>query len=113
DDSKMRESLLQKEFEEQKERLEENEKQENPDLKEIFAIREKYLPLTSLLKNKTGFQELENYPQEIRYYLACPEEKKKKLQAERDKIERKIDSVSGKKLVQKLRRKNDLETRIK
>ncbi|CAG8840736.1 29887_t:CDS:2, partial [Racocetra persica] len=87
DDSKMRESLLQKEIEGQKEKFEENEKQENPDPKEIFAIREKYRPLTSLFQNKTGFQE--------------------------DKIERKINSASGKKLVRKLRRKNDLETRIK
>ncbi|CAG8771709.1 7956_t:CDS:2, partial [Racocetra persica] len=128
DDSKMRKSLLQKEIEEQKEKFEENglkitekdikeakqlEKNENPDLKKIFALREKNRPLTSLLKNKTGFQKLENYPQEIRYYLACPDEKKEKLQAERDKIERKINSVSGEKLVRKLRRKNDLENRIK
>ncbi|CAG8455101.1 15933_t:CDS:10 [Cetraspora pellucida] len=128
DDSQMRKSLLQKEIEEQKEKFEENglkiteedikkakklEKEENPDLKKIFALREKNHPLTSLLKNKTGFQELENYPQEIRYYLACPDEKKEKLQAERDKIERKINSVSGETLVRKLRRKNDLENRIK
>ncbi|CFW92836.1 Putative ABC transporter permease protein [endosymbiont DhMRE of Dentiscutata heterogama] len=139
DDSQMRKSLLQKEIEEQKEKFEENglkitgretdailksweedikkakrlEKNENPDLKKIFALREKNRSLTSLLKNKTGFQKLENYPQEIRYYLACPDEKKEKLQAERDKIERKINSVSGEKLVRKLRRKNDLENRIK
>ncbi|CAG8574761.1 5335_t:CDS:2 [Ambispora gerdemannii] len=89
----MKESLLQKEIEEQGEKLEEkglkikgkktegilkdwrndmkaakqSEKKENKnnqDIKKIFEIREKNRPLTSLLKGKIGYQRLEDYPQE-------------------------------------------------
>ena len=142
DNSKMKESLLQKEIEEQKEKLEEKglkikekktksiledwkndmkeakelekkEEKDNQDIKKIFEIREKNLPLTSLLKNKIGYQQLEHYPQEVGYYLAQGKERKAKLEAEKNKINKKISSVSGEKLAKKLRRKNDLETKIK
>ena len=142
DNSKMKKSLLQKEIEEQKEKLEEKgleikgkktkrilddwkedmkaakrlekkENKDNQDIKKIFETREKNRSLTSLLKNKTGYQQLENYPQEVDYYLARGKEKKGKLEAERDKINKKIKSTSGEKLARKLRRKNNLETRIK
>ncbi|CAG8614237.1 8824_t:CDS:2, partial [Ambispora leptoticha] len=84
------------------------EKKENPDIKKIFEIREKNRPLTSLLKNKVGYQQLEKYPQEVDYYLAKDEERKVKLEVERGKIEKEISSVEGEELDQKLRRKNDL-----
>ena len=94
-------------------RLEKKENKDNQDIKKIFETREKNRSLTSLLKNKTGYQQLENYPQEVDYYLARGKEKKDKLEAERDKINKKIKSASGEKLARKLRRKNNLETRIK
>jgi len=94
-------------------RLEKKEEKDNRDIKEIFEIREKNRPLTSLLENKTGYQQLENYPQEVDYYLLQGEERKNKLGAERDKINKKIKGASGEKLARKLRRKNNLETRIR
>jgi len=94
-------------------RLEKKEKKNNQEIKEIFELKEKNRPLTALLKNKIGYQQLEQYPQEVDYYLARGKEKKDKLEAERDKINKKIKSASGEKLARKLRRKNDLETRIK
>jgi len=94
-------------------RLEKKENKDNQDIKKIFETREKNRSLTSLLKNKTGYQQLENYPQEVDYYLARGKEEKGKLEAERDKINKKIKSTSGEKLARKLRRKNNLETRIK
>ena len=66
-----------------------------------------------MLKNKTGYQKLEDHPQEVYYYLAPSEEREKKLKVKKDKIEKKITSVTGDKLAKKLRRKNDLEIRIK
>src|SRR5205085_10658062 len=93
--------------------LEKKEEKDNQDIKKIFEIREKNLPLTSLLKNKLGYQQLEHYPQEVGYYLAQGKERKAKLEAEKNKINKKISSVSGEKLAKKLRRKNDLETKIK
>src|SRR6185312_4262094 len=93
-------------------RLEKKEKKNNQEIKEIFELKEKNRPLTALLKNKIGYQQLEQYPQEVDYYLARGKEKKDKLEAERDKINKKIKSASGEKLARKLRRKNDLETRI-
>src|SRR5256885_12574609 len=94
-------------------RLEKQENKDNRDIKKIFEIREKNRPLTLLLKNKTGYQQLENYPQEVDYYLLQGEERKNKLGAERDKINKKIKGTSGEKLARKLRRKNNLETRIR
>ena len=94
-------------------RLEKKEEKDNRDIKKIFEIREKNRPLTSLLENKTGYQQLENYPQEVDYYLLQGEERKNKLGAERDKINKKIKGASGEKLARKLRRKNNLETRIR
>ena len=85
---------------------------ENQNLKRVFAIREKNRPLTALFKTKTGCQQLEDYPQEIDYYLAPDEEKEKELKAEKEKIEKEIGQVEGEKLANKLRRKNDLENRI-
>jgi hypothetical protein len=87
----------------------------NPDqsVKEIFEIEEKNRPLTLLLKNKTGFQKLEDYPQEVDYYLTPSQERKKKLEAEKEKVRKKISGSTGEKLARKLRRKNDLELRIK
>ena len=139
DDSKMRESLLGKEIEEQKEKLEarglkikekktedilrdwkkdmENvksmRKEENQNIKKIFEIREKNRPLTLLLKNKTGYQQLEEYPQEVDYYLDQDKERESKLKTERDEIEKEIGNSTGEKLTKKLQRKNDLEKRIK
>ena len=89
------------------------EKKKNPDIKKIFEIREKNRPLTSLLKGKIGYQRLEDYPQEVDYYLAKDEERKTKLEAEQKKKEKKLGSVSGTKLAKKLRRNNELEIRIK
>ena len=66
-----------------------------------------------LLKNKTGYQQLEEYPQEVDYYLARDKERRNKLKAEKDEIEKKINNVTEGKLSKKLRRKNDLEIRIK
>src|SRR4051812_16686610 len=90
--------------------LEENE---DSNIKGIFEIRERNRPLTILLKGKVGYQQLENYPQEADYYLLKNEEKKSKLEAEKEKISKEISSVSGEKLVEKLRRKKDLEINIK
>ncbi|CAG8611053.1 4113_t:CDS:2, partial [Ambispora gerdemannii] len=120
DDSKMKKSLLEKEIEEQKEKLEEKdmrrandlEKEEDKEIEKIFEIRGKNCSLTTLLKNKIGHQQLENYPQEVDYYLAKKEEKKEKLETEKGQIDKEISSASGEKLAKKLRRKNDLETRI-
>jgi len=89
--------------------LEEND---DPDIKKIFETREKNRPLTILLKGKIGHQKLENYPQELDYYLAQIEELGSKLKEEKEKINKEISSASGKKLVRKLQRKKDLETRI-
>ena len=93
--------------------VKELKKKEPQDLKKIFEIREKNRPLTALLKNKTGHQQIEGYPQEVDYYLAQDEEKESKLKAEKNKVEKKISRVKGEKLTKKLRRKNDLEMRIK
>jgi uncharacterized membrane-anchored protein YitT (DUF2179 family) len=141
DNSKMRKSLLEKEIEEQKEKLEERgleikgkkteyilkdwrdemetvkqlklKKKEDQDLKKIFEIEEKNRPLTSLLKNKTGYQKLEDYPQEVDYYLAQDEEKGKQLKAEKEEVEKGMSGVAGEALTKKLWRKNNLEMRIK
>ena|SRR5947209_5863852 len=88
------------------------EKEEDKEIEKIFEIREKNCSLTTLLKNKIGHQQLENYPQEVDYYLAKKEEKKEKLEAEKGQIDKEISGASGEKLAKKLRRKNDLETRI-
>jgi hypothetical protein len=45
--------------------------------------------------------------------LAKKEERKEGLEREKEKISEKIIGTSGEKLTRKLRRKNDLETRIK
>ncbi|CAG8568341.1 4687_t:CDS:2 [Paraglomus occultum] len=89
------------------------EKEENRNIKKIFEIRERNRPLTSLLKNKTGYQKLEDYPQEVDYYLAESAEKKNKLEKEKKEIEKELPNASGTELVKKLQRNNDLETRIK
>ena len=89
------------------------EKKADQDIKEVFEIRERNRPLTFLLKSKIGHQQLENYPQEVNYYLAQDEERKKKLEAEQEKIVKKLGSVSGEKLTRKLRRNSDLKIRIK
>ncbi|MEG7978518.1 MAG: hypothetical protein NY202_00950 [Mollicutes bacterium UO1] len=89
-----------------------SEKEENPNVKQIFEIREKNHPLTALLKGKIGYQKLESYPQEIDYYLAKKEEVKSRLETEKKQVDKKINSVSGKELESKLQRKNDLATRI-
>ena len=91
--------------------MEKKEGKNDKDIKEILEIRGKNRPLTSFLKGKTGYQQLENYPQEVDYYLARGKEKKDKLEAERDKINKKIKGTSGEKLARKLRRKNNLETK--
>ena len=88
-------------------------KEKNQNIKKIFEIREKNRPLTLLLKNKTGYQQLEEYPQEIDYYLDQDKERESKLKAERDEIEKEIGNSTGEKLTKKLQRKNDLEKRIK
>ncbi|CAI2186281.1 757_t:CDS:2 [Funneliformis geosporum] len=113
-DAKMRKSLLLKEIKEQKEKLSEKglKIEEKQNIQRIFAIREKNRSLTILFRNKTGFQQLEDYPQEIYYYLAPDEERGAKLEAEKEKIEKKIGKAEGEKLAKKLRRKNDLENRI-
>ncbi|MCE8167833.1 MAG: YitT family protein [Candidatus Moeniiplasma glomeromycotorum] len=138
DNSKMKKSLLEKDLEDQKEKLAEGgmkitgsitdtldkwrkdmkeakqlEKKNDKDIKKILEIREKNRPLTSFLKRKIGYQQLENYPQEVDYYLAQDRERKNKLETEKEKIEKRLDNISGEKLVRKLRRKNDLEARIK
>jgi uncharacterized membrane-anchored protein YitT (DUF2179 family) len=136
--AKMRKSLLGKEIEEQKKKLTEKglkiegktvenilddwkkdmekakqlKEGESQNLQRIFTIREKNSPLTALLKNKTGCQQLEDYPQEIDYYLEPDEEKEKKLEAEKEKIRKEISEVEGEELAKKLNRKNDLENRI-
>src|SRR4051794_13147755 len=88
------------------------EKQADGDPKKVFEIREKNRPLTALLKNKIGQQQLEKYPQEVEYYLTKKEEKKDLLTREKKKIEEKIGNSTKEKLPRKLARKNDLETRI-
>jgi|SRR6185369_4070161 len=88
-------------------------KKENQDIKKIFEISEKNRPLTLLLKNKTSCQQLEDYPQEVDYYLAQDKEKKRKLEAEKKEIEKIINNTTGEELTKKLQRKNDLEIRIK
>jgi|SRR6185312_12774564 len=87
-------------------------KEKNQNIKKIFEIREKNHPLTLLLKNKTSCQQLEEYPQEVNYYLAQDKERKRKLQAEKDEIEKEIDGSTGEELAKKLQRKNDLAIRI-
>ena len=82
-------------------------------IKRTFEIREKNRPLTLLLKNKIGYQQLENYPQEVDYYLAQNEKREDKLREEKNKIEKDIDNTTGEELTKKIRRKNDLEVRIK
>jgi hypothetical protein len=89
------------------------EKKADKDIKKILEIREKNRTLTSFLKRKIGYQQLESYPQEVDYYLSQDQEKKNMLEAEKEKIKKKLGRVSGEKLARKLRRKNDLETRIK
>ena len=78
----------------------------------VFAIREKNRPLTALLKGKTGHQQLEEYPQEVDYHLKPDEERKKELEAEREKVKKEVDKAEGERLEKTLRRKNDLENRI-
>ena len=45
--------------------------------------------------------------------MAKKEERKEGLEKEKEKVSKKITNASGDKLTRKLRRKNDLETRIK
>jgi hypothetical protein len=94
-------------------RANELKKKRTDDAKEIFKIREKYRHLTSLLKGKTGHNQLEIYPQEVEYYLLKNEDKEVKMKEEKKEIERELNSVSGEELSQKLQRKNNLEARIK
>jgi hypothetical protein len=89
------------------------EKQKDGDAKKIFEIREKYRHLTSLLKGKTGYNQLEIYPQEVDYYLEQGEKKVEKMEKEKKEIEKELNIVSRKELSQKLQRKNNLEARIK
>lgn len=135
----MKESLLRKEIEDRKKELKEEgvkiegketsiilrewkdemkkandlEKQKDGDAKKIFEIREKYRHLTSLLKGKTGYNQLEIYPQEVDYYLEQGAKKAEKMEKEKKEIEKELSVVSRKELAQKLQRKNNLEARIK
>src|SRR5689334_18062463 len=84
--------------------------QEKEDIEESFEIREKNRPLTNLLKNKTGETSLENFPQEVDYYLESEEEKLTKLEKEEIGIE--LNSLLGPDLEEKLKRKNHLQSRI-
>jgi hypothetical protein len=136
---KMKESLLQKEIEDKKKELEEEgikiegkdtnviieewknemkkandlEKQNDGDARKVFEIREKYRHLTSLLKGKTGHNQLETYPQEVDYYLEQGEKKSDKMEKEKKEIEKELNNVPREELIQKLQRKNNLEARIK
>src|SRR4051794_40687322 len=92
--------------------IKELKKTENQNIQRIFALREKNRPLTALFKSKTGCQQLEDYPQEVDYYLVPSEEREKKLEAEKEKIEKEIDKIEEEKLDKKLSRKSDLENRI-
>src|SRR5437660_11880534 len=88
-------------------------KREDQNIKEISAIREKNRPLTAFFKSKTGCQQLENYPQEIDYYVVPNEEKEKLLEAEKEKVKKEIIGETKKEeLDKKLHRKSDLESRI-
>jgi hypothetical protein len=86
---------------------------EKEDVIKASEIREKNLPLTELFKNKTGEENLENYPQEIDYYLESEEKKLTELKKEQEEIKQKIKNSSGTDLEENLRRKNNLEQRIK
>src|SRR3954468_18208070 len=88
------------------------ESKEKEDIKESFEIREKNRPLTNLLKNKTGETDLENFPQEVDYYLESEEGKLTKLKKEKEIIGGELSSYSGKDLEEKLQRKNYLQSRI-
>src|SRR4051812_1104237 len=81
-------------------------------IKESFEIREKNRFLTNLLKNKTGETDLENFPQEVDYYLESEEGKLNKLKKEEGEIGVELNSSSGKELKEKLQRKNYLQSRI-
>jgi uncharacterized membrane-anchored protein YitT (DUF2179 family) len=88
------------------------ESEEKEDIKESFEIREKNRFLTNLLKNKTGETDLENFPQEVDYYLESEEGKLNKLKKEEGEIGVELNSSSGKELKEKLQRKNYLQSRI-
>lgn len=92
--------------------VEQLKKEKNQDLQAIFKIGEKNRPLTAFLKSKTGCQQLEDYPQELDYYLSSNEEKEAKLETEKEEIKKEIGKFEGEKLVKKLRRKSDLESRV-
>src|SRR3954468_11243329 len=94
-------------------RVKELEKsKEKADIKESFEIREKNRFLTNLFKNKTGETSLENYPQEVDYYLESEERKLVKLKKEKCEIEVTLNNLLGSELKEGLLRKNDLQSRI-
>ena len=92
--------------------LEEKSEKEDSDIKKIFELKKKNLWLTSLLKNKIGEPELEKYPQEAEYYLESDKKKIIKLEEEKGKVEKQLSESTGKKLEEKLERKNVLEQKL-
>jgi len=86
--------------------------QESDKIKEVFEIREKNLLLTNLLKNKTGENNLEDYPQELHYYSLNEEEKIINLEKEIEKIKFELSNFSGSELEEKLLRKGYLQLKL-
>ncbi|CAI2162227.1 12453_t:CDS:2 [Funneliformis geosporum] len=107
---KMKISVLQKEITENLEKDKELEKERLNKEKKI-EIREKNAFLTSIFKNKTGNLELENYPQEIDYYLVSDKEKIEKFTSEITKINQERKNLPETELKKSLYRRNDLEKR--
>jgi len=86
--------------------------QEPDKIKEVFEIREKNTLLTNLLKNKTGESNLEEYPQELNYYLLSEQEKINSLEKELKEIEFELSNFSGLELEEKMGRKSYLQLRL-
>jgi hypothetical protein len=83
---------------------------------EAVRIREKNSLITSIFKNKVGDlgnSQIENYPQEIDYYLVSDNERIKKLENELTEIDRNRENLPQEDLEETLYRRNDLERRKK
>jgi len=89
-----------------------NELEEKENLKESSKIRAENHYITTLFKNNVNEAKLENYPQEIDYYLLSDKERINALDSEIKTLEVQINgNPETKTLTEKLQRKNNLTKR--
>src|SRR4051794_10841975 len=86
----------------------------NNSIEESFKIKENNRQLTTLLQNKTGKFQLEDYPQEVDYYFLSKKNREEAIAKELESVEEKLKRVTNnpEKLEKRLARKSQLTVRL-